>query len=75
MKWQRVSMSRFLLQVSHTFCRDFLQLLRTDVSNGELGSSNTLVKGLQRVSEGQVSNVSLACVGLQCTSSHSVCEN
>ena len=39
------------LQVSHTFCRDFINLLlRDDGASGQFGGTDVLVQGLRRVS-------------------------
>jgi len=39
-----------LLQVSYTFSRDFLSLLRKDDNIAEFGRTSVLIRGLQRVS-------------------------
>jgi len=48
--------SRDFLQVSHTFCRDFINLLlRDDGASGQFGGTDVLVQGLRRVSHPSIS--------------------
>lgn len=42
-------MCGFVIQVSHTFCHEFISLLLKDAKEGQFGRTEVLLKGLKRV--------------------------